>query len=116
MTLCALESSNSAGMDKRVLMHRKALLKSVRILKLSLISVVLSQAEAAYIFLNAAFTTLDEARRERDVRTAENVIKAIDDILITLEANREQRIAIKTARNALAARLNDLRRTLTAEK
>ena len=101
-------------MTKPMSIQKKTLLASFRVLKRSLISVVLTQAKTAHLFLDPVTDGLDDARRKRDMRTATNVVKLIDDILMTLEANREQRAEIKKARDDLAERLKNLGQSLTA--
>lgn len=95
-------------MSKSVATQKKTVMGSLRVLKRSLISVVLTQAKAAHTILDLEAETVDVARRQRELRSAANVISLIDDLLITLDATREQSAEIKKARNELAERVKNL--------
>jgi hypothetical protein len=95
-------------MSKSVATQKKTVMASLRVLRRSLIAVVLTQAKAAHTFIDLERETVDGARQQREIRSAANVISLIDDILITLDATREQRAEIKKARNDLAERVKNL--------
>lgn len=101
-------------MGKSVPIQKKVIMASIRVLNRSLISVVLIQAKTAQLLLDPGAEQMDSARRATEIRTASNVINLIDDVLITLEANREQRAEIKKARDALADRVKNLGHEVSA--
>ena len=77
---------------------------------------LLSECQTAHAFLDLALTTKDERWSERLIQHSFETLRRMDEFVVKLDVDGDERASILNARNQLAERLRAIGRQFPTEK